>query len=181
MKKYLYDRFGSKWGLVNYSKYYIQQRFGLYSQWCDIDWRRIQRLIFVCHGNICRSPLGEAYAAHHGARTESFGIHCKDGCPADPRAASYARDIGLDMSAHRSRNLSHLQPAPSDLVIVMEPAHLSAMTEIGKVAQVTLAGLWLPRPHPYLHDPYSASPRYFSHCEDRVVMATQAMLAKLGL
>jgi len=176
LKSYLYNKFGSKRGLLNYSKYYIQQRFGMYMPLRRIQWERVQRLIFICQGNICRSPMGEAYAAHRGAVTESFGIDCAEGHPADPRAINYAASIGLDLSSHRTRNLRQLTPRQTDLLIVMEPAHLLAMREPAKIAQVTLAGLWLPKAHPYVHDPYCASQDYFQHCEDTVVKAVQGML-----
>jgi protein-tyrosine phosphatase len=178
---FILDRFGSRWGLLNYSKYSLDRLAGAYRPYSNLDWSRVDRFIFICKGNICRSPLAWGYATHRGVVTDSFGIDCPDGDPADPRAIAYAADAGFDLTVHRTRNLAQLTAGPGDLVVVMEPAHLPAVQKFAGVAQVTLAGLWLPRPTPYLHDPYSASSSYFQRCEDNVVTAVNRMLELRGL
>jgi protein-tyrosine phosphatase len=181
INRYILDRFGSRWGLLNYSKYLLQQWGGRYRSYANPDWRRVQRFIFICKGNICRSSLAWGYATHRGVVADSFGIDCPDGDPADPRAIEYAAGIGFDLSPHRTRNLARLTPRPGDLLVVMEPAHLPAVQQFAGVAQITLAGLWLPRPRPYVHDPYSATPTYFRRCEDDMVVAVSRMLELSGL
>lgn len=181
VSNYIVDNFGSRRGLLNYSKYRMEQLLGRYKPYQGVQWERVERFIFICKGNICRSPLAWAYAAQQGAATESFGIDCRDGMPADPRAVDFAAGIGIDLSIHRTRSIRQLQPRAGDLLVVMEPAHLPPMAEYGRVAQTTLAGLWLPRPTPYVHDPYSSNPRYFQRCENNVVAAVSRMLALRGL
>lgn len=181
VNQYILDRFGSRWGLLNYSKYLLHQWGGSYRPYTDLEWSRVQRFVFICKGNICRSPLAWGYATHRGVAADSFGIDCPDGDPADPRAVAYAATAGFDLSVHRTRNLSRLAARPGDLLVVMEPAHLPAVQQFASVAQITLAGLWLPRRNPYVHDPYSTNAAYFQRCEDNVVAAVERMLTLRGL
>ena len=175
IKEFVYNRFGSKWGLLNYSKYYLQQCFGVYTRYRNVHWDRVGKVIFVCKGNICRSPWGEGYARHLGIRAESYGTDCSDNCAADPRAIAYAKEMGIDLSGHRSRHIRAMVPDKSDLLVVMEPEHLSAVAPFADVAQITLAGLWLPRPRPYIHDPYSARLDYFHRCETLIAQSVNRM------
>jgi protein-tyrosine phosphatase len=181
VNKYIVDRFGSRRGLLNYSKYSLEQLRGVYKPYTDLQWPRVQRFIFICQGNICRSPLAWGYAQQRGVATESFGTSCRDGLPADPRAIDYAAGLNIDLGVHRTRGIGQLTPLHGDLLVVMEPAHLPAVAAFARVAQITLAGLWLPRPHPYVHDPYSSNLNYFRHCEDKVVKAVNRMLELRGL
>lgn len=181
VSNYILDNFGSRYGLLNYSKYRMEQLLGGYRPYQQLQWERVERFIFICKGNICRSPLAWAYAAHQGAATESFGIDCRDDMPADPRAVDFAAGLGIDLSAHRTRNIRQLEPRPGDLLVVMEPAHLPPVAQYGSSAQTTLAGLWMPWSTPYIHDPYSSTSRYFQRCETNVVAAVSRMLALRGL
>lgn len=175
IKDFVYNRFGSKRGLLNYSKYYLHQCFGGYSHYRNVHWDRVGKVIFICKGNICRSPWGEGYARFLGMSTESYGTDCADGCAADPRAIAYAKEMGVDLSDHRSRHIRTMAPQESDLLVVMEPEHLDFVARFDGVAQITLAGLWLPRPRPYIHDPYSMRLDYFHHCEALIAQSVNRM------
>jgi len=158
--------------MFNYYRFAVQHQLGQFASFRRLDWVRVQRLIFICHGNICRSPLGEYVARAGGATAESFGLQCGEQFPADPRAAAFGASTGLDLSAHRSRNISSYIPSTNDLLVVMEPAHLhGAMDAAANIAQVTLAGLWSRSPHPYIHDPFSANAFFFERCEATVADA----------
>jgi protein-tyrosine phosphatase len=146
-----------------------------------MDWSRVDRLVFICHGNICRSPLAEYVARAAGATAESYGLACGDQFPADPRAVQFGATLGLDMHAHRSRNISGYTPRSGDLLVVMEPIHLpQTLASSGGIAQVTLAGLWLARRHPYIHDPFTSNADFFTRCEVQVRDAAQRIAALAG-
>lgn len=177
IRGYINDNFGSRRGLSRFVQGRILHYLGEYRSNCSIDFSKVTRLVFICHGNICRSPLGEARALMAGCRAESFGLECRDGSLADPRATEFSKRLGIDLTSHRSRNISHLQAGPGDLVICMEPIHLEKIDAIDlNGAQVTLAGLWLDRATPYIHDPYSSSPSYFDRCEWAVVSSTDRIV-----
>jgi protein-tyrosine phosphatase len=179
---YINDNYGSKRGLLNGVKGQLWHGMGNYRSLRMIDWELVDRLIFICHGNICRSPLAEVCAQSLGAKAESFGLLCRDGRTADPRAIRYAANVNLDFSKHRTRNIAGLKAGVTDLLVVMEPGHLQGLSNaVSGAAQVTLAGLWLPNPQPYIHDPYSANDKYFSRCEGAVMTATEVLAKNMVL
>lgn len=83
------------------------------------------RVLFVCHGNLCRSALAEVLlrrmAAEAGVSVEvsSAGIHAHAGAPMDPGTAACAARHGLDGSAHFARQLDARQVAAADVVVAL--------------------------------------------------------------
>jgi protein-tyrosine phosphatase len=103
------------------------------------------RLLFVCTGNTCRSPLAEGLA-RHGAEARgwshlevaSAGVSAADGLPASDGALRTARRHGLDLSAHRSRALGGELAGWADLILVMSPGHLLRLEELDALARSAL-------------------------------------------
>jgi protein-tyrosine phosphatase len=176
IKKY----FGSKRGGLNFTRHQLLWYCGYYNKLSKINFNDAKRLIFVCEGNICRSPVAELIAQNHGSNTCSFGLSCSDNHPADPRAIAFAETLGLDLSKHRTRNISHYQPAIGDLLIGMEPRHIVILDMLlGKAINRTLLGIFHQPPFTYIHDPYSTTPAFFTRCEQQVVSATRNLLLKM--
>jgi protein-tyrosine-phosphatase len=96
------------------------------------------RLLFVCTGNTCRSPLAEAIARQRAAElgwrhveVSSAGVAALDGSPASEGAVRTAEAHGLDLSAHRSRLLTQRRAHEADLILTMSPDHLMRVVELG--------------------------------------------------
>jgi protein-tyrosine phosphatase len=91
------------------------------------------RILIVCVGNVCRSPMAAALLARRlsarvpEARVESAGIAALVGQPADPAAVELMRQRGLDLSGHRARQLTEPLVMAADMVIVMEQGHVKAV------------------------------------------------------
>lgn len=87
------------------------------------------RVLFVCTGNTCRSPLAEALARSLDPSLEvgSAGLSARAGDRATAEARAVAAAHGLDLEAHRSRALSRELVEESDLLLVMTAAHRRAL------------------------------------------------------
>lgn len=88
------------------------------------------RLLFVCTGNTCRSPMAEALARREIVRREldgwtaaSAGIAAVPGAPAAPEAAAEMARRGLSLTAHRARELTGGVIAQADCILPMTAAH----------------------------------------------------------
>jgi protein-tyrosine-phosphatase len=95
------------------------------------------KLLFVCTGNTCRSPLAEAIArriaAERGLDVEvaSAGTSAWEGAPASDGSLLVGIERGLDLNSHRSRQLTREMVAGADLVIAMGPHHLERIEALG--------------------------------------------------
>lgn len=112
------------------------------------------RILFVCTGNTCRSPMAEAVARaaadRRGVSVEvrSAGTFGGGGAPASALAVEVARDRGLDLSGHRSRQLTPSELRWADIVLAMAPSHLAVVQELATVAPVELVTRYLPADAP---------------------------------
>lgn len=174
------NRFGSKWGAVNFFRFLVGSWLGEFRAQRKLDFSRIERLVFICKGNICRSPLGAEYARSIGLSAISFGLDTEGNQAADPRAIDFANRSGMDLTGHRTQRINHYTPMTGDLLIVMEPAHLEGVQHHSMTAQVTLAGLWVPPYNAYIHDPYSSTSTYFDICEQRVIKSVDGLLKQMN-
>ena len=86
-------------------------------------------LLFVCSGNICRSPMAEGITRIEAERrgfdvsVRSAGTLHINGRPADKHATAVCREIGVDISGHRSQGVSDELVEWADHILVMELHH----------------------------------------------------------
>ena len=97
----------------------------------------VRRVLFVCLGNICRSPLVEAVARESLAEARldvavascgTGGWHAGEG--ADPRMIAAARAAGHDLSAHCARQLRKRDFADYDLLLAMDRDNLRELRKL---------------------------------------------------
>jgi protein-tyrosine phosphatase len=84
------------------------------------------RVLILCAGNVCRSPMAEAELAHRLATrrfetvVESAGISALVGSPAEPIAQELMLERGIDLSRHRARQVTPDMIRSAELVLVMD-------------------------------------------------------------
>ncbi|WP_353506779.1 low molecular weight phosphatase family protein [Marinobacter apostichopi] len=174
MNGLVYERFGSRYGLLRFIGYWVLSQIGVYRRFPASRPKSNQRVVFVCSGNICRSPLAEVYAQSLGRDARSCGLDCTDGHPADPRARKFARSHGLDLENHMTVNVRNFEFQNDDLIVLMEPSHIAAFeNKIGRGYPLALAGSYCERPVPYIHDPFNCNSKFFANCENKVMEAVR--------
>lgn len=106
-------------------------------------------LLFVCTGNTCRSPLAEVIARRliasrqaqgqlRNVTVASAGTSAWPDAPASDGALLVALENGLDLGAHRARQLSPELIAGADLVLAMGPHHLDRAEALGGAGRAHL-------------------------------------------
>jgi protein-tyrosine phosphatase len=150
------------------------------------------KVLFVCTGNICRSPTAEGIFRHLiaveglGAEFEadSAGTHGYHvGEPPDPRTVDAAAARGFDLSGLRARKINRDDFRTFDFILAMDRshyAHLEAMRPEGARAELKLFLAY----HPDgtlqdVPDPYYGGHEGFARVLDMVEQTSRALLARL--
>ncbi len=143
------------------------------------------RILVVCTGNICRSPVGEALLRDRlpAREVESAGLGAVVGEGVHPEARRLAEADGLDVSTHVARQVEPDLLHHADLVLVMSEGQRQAVGArhpevLGKTMRF---GHWLDggggRDIP---DPYGKSPEVFEQAHALLVEAAEAWARRLN-
>ena len=94
----------------------------------------LKRVLFVCTGNTCRSPLAEVLfrdlAKQRGDyEVLSAGVGAFSGQPASRHSQELARQLGLDLSAHRSRSVTVDLVDAATHIFAMSRGHFADLLE----------------------------------------------------
>lgn len=121
------------------------------------------RVLLVCTGNTCRSPLAEVLLQRElKARgiedvvVESAGTGAWEGIPASEGSYLVALEHDLDLSAHRSRLLTRELVEAADLVLTMGRSHAARAEALGGTGRTFLLGEFAGRvgPAAEVRDPF---------------------------
>ena len=100
---------------------------------------KIIRILFVCHGNICRSPMAE-FTMKELVRREGLSEHFaissaavsyeEEGNGIYPQAAAKLREKGIPFGAHSAHRITRAEAASADLILVMDNSNLRLIRNI---------------------------------------------------
>jgi len=179
--RWLAEHYGSRRGYVRTCWYRICYLTGGYRSYRQIDWTSVERLVFVCKGNICRSAYAEAVAKSLGVDSVSCGVDTRTGFPANELAIREAEAKGIDLSKHRTTPMQSLAIRDSDLFVAMEPWQIECIgREFGEKYRCSLLGLWGRPVNPHIQDPYGASSVYFSNCFNYIEKSVHEVASKIS-
>ena len=96
----------------------------------------MKTILFVCTGNICRSPMAEGLFRHAVKGRGDFevfsaGVGAIDGLPPSEHAVRAVRELGIDISRQRSRMLTADLVRRADYIFGMTHSHVDAI-KIGR-------------------------------------------------
>lgn len=152
-----------------------------------------KRILFVCLGNICRSPLAHGVFEHQVAEaglSDSFEADSAGtaawhiGRPPDARSVSVAARRGIDLTAQRARQVTQEDFARFDLILAMDHANLAALREIVPNEHSHKIELFLDSvpdgPQREVPDPYYGGDDGFEQVLDLVEDGSRTLLARLN-
>ena len=158
--------------------YGLAARLGAYRRYGTADLGEVRRLVFICKGNICRSPFAEAVALEAGANAVSYGLDARSGLQADSSAISAAKRLGISMTAHRTRPFSEAVLEQGDLMVAMEPNHVRRIQsqQVRPSGGVVLLATWSDSRQPCIFDPYGMPDSEFDRCFEIIGGATRKLI-----
>lgn len=146
------------------------------------------RVLFVCLGNICRSPTAhgvfEAMVQQHGlseaVKVESCGTGAWHiGEPPDKRASEHARKRGYDLSYLRARQVQPSDFYEFDFILAMDEANLRDLDLLCPSDAKTIPQFFLSfgdYSETEVPDPYYGGSDGFEHVLDLVESASKGLL-----
>lgn len=145
----------------------------------------LQKIMVVCIGNICRSPMAEAMlrqGLHESGResceVQSAGLGALIGHPADETAQALLLEHGIDISEHMAKQLSSDLIHWSDVILVMDLEQKRAieMNEPSARGRVYRLGEWGDFDIP---DPYRRSEKVFRQVFEMVSRGVSEWIPRL--
>jgi protein-tyrosine phosphatase len=172
------DKYAGKRALIAHLRSLAILKFGGLWRYQRVNWPKVQRLVFICKGNICRSPYAHARVAAAGFPSASCGLSAGSGLPANPKAVLIAAERNISLVDHRTTAFSAFIPNRGDLLICMEPWQVAVVesTLTDQNIQVTLLGLWAQPRRPILPDPYGLGDGYWRTCLNIIDNAVDRIL-----
>ncbi|MBQ0084290.1 MAG: ribosomal protein S18-alanine N-acetyltransferase [Clostridiales bacterium] len=132
------------------------------------------KVLFVCTGNTCRSPLAEGYLKNKNLpclEVQSAGL-MPDGVKASQNSILAAKTFGFDISGHKPRQITSDLILNSDKIYCMSESHKSALAGIVPESKLSVLGSGIP-------DPYGLDLDYYIKTAEKIMAATDNIFADI--
>jgi protein-tyrosine-phosphatase/predicted ATP-grasp superfamily ATP-dependent carboligase len=151
--------------------------------------RDARSVLFICHGNILRSPMAAALlkqalgACGRTMEVHSAGLHANPFYRADPRGVTVAANFGIALSSHRAEPLTREMVHRADMVFVMdrfnEAELLARYPHVRrKVVCLSLCDAAMPSCLD-IHDPYRGTIEDVRLCYEKIHCCIMGLVANL--
>lgn len=147
-----------------------------------------KRVIFICSGNICRSPMAAALAPpmFEARGLKAMVISCGtlgiEGQPAAANARAAIEAVGLSLEGHRSQGTQAGLLRMADHLVVMAPRHTDALRRLAPDVTPKVVELWRHLPSQTLSkidDPVGSGLETFVESRDEIAACLQAWIETL--
>ena len=181
INRWVAEHYGSRRGFVLTWWHRARYLFVGYRGYRRVDWKTVDRLVFVCKGNICRSAFAEAVARSQGIEAVSCGLETRLGLPANENAIRAAAKNDISLNEHQTTPLHKVALRKNDLLIAMEPWQAERLErELSQEYACTLLGVCGDFITPHIHDPYGGTEAYFDNCFDYIEKSVHEITIKLA-
>jgi protein-tyrosine phosphatase len=172
MKGYIPNRIKKKVALYSknfidtFKYYFLEDSINEYKQ-------PVKHIVFVCKGNICRSPLAEydlkRLSPYHNCRIESCGLDVDQGKYPPPEAVQAARRFGVDLSKHISKGIMNCRIDGADLILAMEYNQYKRLQKMFPLQKSRIKLIREYAPFPYkllcnIDDPFGCKESEYDKC-----------------
>ena len=145
-----------------------------------------RHIIFVCKGNVCRSPFAEHYLAnlnHKNCREikiESCGLDTDQGTVSPPDAILAAENFGINLISHRSKSIIACNLENAELILAMEFEHYQRLKKDFPryISKMHLLNEFAPFPDKLLcniYDPFGLGVNEFIRCFKKMKKALDSL------
>jgi len=161
-----------------------------YERWAAVQLPdSVGSVLFVCKGNICRSPLAEIYFKSLVEKirpqivVRSAGLETTPGKPAHVKAKAVASQYRLSLDRHATTQMHKELFDQTDLILVMEIAQKYRIQRLypGAKGKVVLLGRFDSMGSLEIADPYSGTSEDFQTCFQQVRRCCDVLAGKLGV
>jgi protein-tyrosine phosphatase len=154
----------------------------------------MKKILFVCLGNICRSPTAEGvfrhFLAHAGMEDKAFVDSAgtaawHEGKAPDPRSIEFAKKRGYDLSSLRARQVTAKDFEKFDYILAMDKENLLNLQKLKPDNYTGELELFLNYAHEAseteVPDPYYGGDEGFGHVIDLIESASKGLLKEISL
>lgn len=131
------------------------------------------KILFICTGNTCRSPMAEAIARkkYPHITFSSCGIGAFPGDSATRESIEAMKEYGIDLTSHRARAFSAYMLDEYDIFAVMTSRHYEVLSELVPKDKLVILGEGI-------SDPYGQSQQQYNICAREISQAVDALMAR---
>lgn len=145
------------------------------------------KIIFVCTGNTCRSPMAEAilkkmvYAEKLDVQVESRGTSVYSEEPINPKSAEALATIGINNVSHRAKQISKADIEESDIVLTMTQQHKLSLVKTHPDYRYKIFTLseYAMDSRDDISDPFGKSQIFYNFCVQEIKKLVEALFEEI--